>query len=49
MQVIPIKRESWKLVENNDLLEIGETNSQLSQKQIIGFYKDKFWRKKEYN
>ena len=49
VQIIPIKREKWELIENNNLLKVGQENSQLSRKHIIGFYKNKFWHKKEYN
>lgn len=48
MQVIPIKREKWNLLENEDLLKEGEINTQYSQKHILGYYKSKYWHKKEY-
>lgn len=49
MQVIPIKNEPWKLVENENLYEEAELVAAKSSSRIIGFYKDNFWQKKQYS
>lgn len=48
-QVIPIKRDSWKLERDPSLLELDEKNGKFSQKYIYGWYKRFHWHKKEYN
>lgn len=48
MQVIPIKREKWSLVENQELIEEARINDKYSQKHILGYYKNKLWYRKEY-
>lgn len=48
-QVIPIKSEPWILERNTDLLEKAKLARSESLKHIIGWYKNKFWRRKEYN
>ena len=48
-QVIPIKRENWELVKNQDLLEEALHNNKLSFKYIVGWYKKYIWQKKSYN
>jgi hypothetical protein len=48
-QIIPIKREPWKLERNTGLLEKAKLTRSDSLKYIIGWYKNKFWNRKEYN
>ena len=48
-QVIPIKRENWKLVRDPSLLKLNELNGKYSQKYAFGWYKKFHWNKKEYN
>lgn len=48
-QIIPIKSEPWILERNTDLLKEAKLARSESLKHIIGWYKNKFWRRKEYN
>lgn len=48
-QVIPIKSEPWILERNTNLLKEAKLARSESLKHIIGWYKNKFWRRKEYN
>lgn len=48
MQIIPIKRESWKLVENNDVSKEGLYIENKSTASMGGFYKKNLWKKKDY-
>jgi len=48
VQVIPFKRESWKMELGKDLKKIQDTNNLL----LVNFfdrYKNRFWSRKEYN
>lgn len=47
-QIIPIKTEPWKLERNTDLLQEANLARSESLKHIIGWYKNKFWQRKEY-
>ena len=48
MQIIPFKRENWKIEENKNLL--GESvNLQRKMNAVIsGYYKKNIWKRKEY-
>jgi hypothetical protein len=48
-QVIPIKRDKWELVKNQQIAKDAEVANRLSYKYIIGWYKKYIWNKKEYN
>lgn len=48
MQIIPIKQDSWKIVENPEILKQGKLLEKLSTTKMGGFYKSKLWRKKQY-
>ena len=48
-QIIPIKSEPWKLERNTDLLSEAKLARSESLKHIIGWYKNKYWNRKEYN
>jgi hypothetical protein len=47
-QIIPIKTEPWKLERNTNLLQDAKLARSESLKHIIGWYKNKFWKRKEY-
>lgn len=47
-QIIPIKRDYWKLEKNPELLGQAKLARSESLKNIIGWYKDKYWNRKEY-
>ena len=48
-QIIPIKSEPWKLERNTNLLKEAKLARSESLKNIIGWYKNKHWKRKEYN
>jgi len=48
-QIIPIKSEAWKLERNENLLSEAKLARSESLKTIIGWYKNKYWNRKEYN
>ena len=47
-QIIPIKTEPWKLERNTNLLAEAKLARSESLKHIIGWYKNKYWKRKEY-
>jgi hypothetical protein len=47
-QFIPIKRESWKTVEDPFLEDLTKERHKYQKTKIWGFYKEKFWNRKEY-
>lgn len=48
-QVIPIKRESWEAVENQELLKKPQIASETFARRVIsGWYRDNFWKKKDF-
>jgi hypothetical protein len=49
LQVIPFKRESWKIVEKRGLFEKAAVNGKRSLNYTYGWYKKFSWNKKEYN
>lgn len=49
LQILPFKRENWTSKENKDIIEIGERNRYFSTRKVSGFYKQTFWRKKNYD
>jgi hypothetical protein len=46
LQMIPIKRESWKSV--NSPIEEDEGVTAIPRTTIRGFYRDNWWQKKDY-
>jgi hypothetical protein len=48
-QIIPIKSEPWELKRNTNLLSDAKLARSESLKYIIGWYKNKYWNRKEYN
>jgi hypothetical protein len=49
LQVIPFKREGWKLEEKKGLLEKATVNGIRSLNYSYGWYKKYVWKKKEFN
>jgi hypothetical protein len=49
VQIIPIKRESWKSENDPSIIENIENNKYYSNRLINGYYKHNLWHKKEYN
>ena len=49
LQIIPFKRESWKIKKNKDLLEKNKKENTLKGRTMIGWYKSNRWHKKEFN
>lgn len=48
-QVIPFKRESWKLEHTVGLSQEAEKNRTRSNAKIFGWYKNNVWHKKSYD
>lgn len=48
-QIIPFKRESWKIEESIGLLDKANSNKIRAKSKISGWYKNNVWTKKEYN
>ena len=47
-QIIPFKRESWRLKEDNLLKNQADLNHKKSESVLYGWYKNTYWKKKEY-
>jgi hypothetical protein len=48
-QIIPFKRESWKLEKGNEKdIEKNKNTIKLLQSSFVNVYKNKFWQKKSY-
>ena len=47
-QIIPFKREDWKIEEDDSLEEVGLENEFLTKKSLFGWYKKNKWSKKNY-
>jgi hypothetical protein len=47
-QIFPFKRDSWKAVEQNSIIEEGELHRTRSRRKFFNFYKDNMWFKKEF-
>jgi len=48
LQVIPFKRESWKSEFDEDLKPLQEKHRFLSSQVMVGWYKNKLWKKKSF-
>jgi hypothetical protein len=46
-QLIPIKREEWKLEKDESLVKVASDNGQNASSRM-GYYKSRFWQKKKY-
>ena len=49
LQMIPFKRDSWKLEEDLNLIDEVSILSKKSNALISGFYKKNIWKKKDYS
>jgi hypothetical protein len=47
-QIIPFKRDSWKMEENTDILALGNNNNAMSNAVHYGWYKKNIWKKKSF-
>ena len=47
-QVIPIKRENWKAVEDTEATESGKKAFFMASRVAYGWYRDNVWKKKNY-
>lgn len=47
-QIIPFKRENWQSQKDDSILEEGAANRFNSKAQIVGWYKQKIWKKKTF-
>lgn len=47
VQIIPIKQESWKSVNNNSLLELNN-EYEVVARRVSDWYKKKLWKPKDY-
>lgn len=48
MQIIPFKREDWKIKENKDLMKDALSFQKKAESVMSGFYKKNIWKRKEY-
>jgi hypothetical protein len=48
-QVIPFKREDWKLEEDKQLFNDSDIIGKKARNVLSGFYKNNYWKKKNYN
>lgn len=49
LQVIPFKRESWKINKDKELFEKNRIENILKHRTMLGWYKTRRWQKKEFN
>lgn len=49
LQIIPFKRESWKINKNDSLIEKNNKENIEKERSMIGWYKSNRWQKKEFN
>ena len=49
LQVIPFKRESWKINKDDSLIEKNYKENVNKGRSMIGWYKTNRWQKKEFN
>jgi hypothetical protein len=48
LQIIPFKRDEWKSINDNSIIQKGFRASNKSNRKIIGWYRDNVWSKKKY-
>ena len=48
-QVIPFKLENWKSQLDTSLIKEAENNQRESRTKVLGWYKSKHWRKKDFS
>ena len=49
LQIIPFKRESWKIKKDDSLIEKNNKENIDKNRSMIGWYKSNRWQKKEFN
>ena len=49
LQIIPFKRESWKINKDESLIEKNNKENNDKSRSMIGWYKSNRWQKKEFN
>jgi hypothetical protein len=49
LQIIPFKRESWKINKDESLIEKNNKENIDKERSMIGWYKSNRWQKKEFN
>jgi len=49
LQIIPFKRESWKIKKDDSLIEKNYKENIDKERSMIGWYKINRWQKKEFN
>lgn len=49
IQILPFKRESWKIKKDKNLIEKNKIEYEKSFSSMIGWYKNNRWNKKEFN
>jgi hypothetical protein len=47
-QVIPVKRESWKIERDDSLREEGVIRNKKNSKKFLGYYKNNLWQRKSF-
>lgn len=48
-QVLPFKRENWSSSKNNNLNDLDKYHEFHNLKRMYGYYKEKFWNRKDYD
>lgn len=48
-QIIPFKRENWRIEESSSLLKEATIIGKKSRNALVGFYKHTYWNKKNYD
>lgn len=48
VQIIPFKRDNWKILENKDIIDDGKKSFYNAKRIFSGFYKTSMWKRKEY-
>ena len=49
LQIIPFKRESWKIKKDDSLIEKNNKENINKTRSMVGWYKSNRWQKKEFN
>lgn len=49
IQIIPFKRDDWNIHEDISLIKLGSYNSFKSLSKNFGYYKDNFWKRKNFD
>jgi hypothetical protein len=49
IQIIPFRQEKWQSKKQKGLVAEGQKHGYAAAAKLIGWYKNTFWTKKEYN